>query len=422
MFNRLKGTRDIFNKTADIFNYIKNVFFSCCDKYNYKFIDTPIIEEANLFIRSAGETSDIVNKEMYVFKDHNNQLIALRPEATASTIRAYTQNKINNFEGDAKFYYFGPMFRYERPQKGRYRQFYQGGVELISKKNALSNFEIIKLAYDFLKLLKIDDFVLELNNLGSFSSRNKYINDLKKYFLNHKNELSELSQERLEKNVLRIFDDKVDGEKEFVKKAPILWNYLTKEEQDEFNQLLSLLDTFNIKYKINNFLVRGLDYYNDVVFEFVSHSEALGSKSTILAGGRYDGMIKEFGGPDKNSIGFAFGLDRIIEIISSQIDLYPEINNKLDVLIAYLNDDEKDQIIKIAYDLRNEFNVHLVNEKINVKQLFKLQYQLQPKYLIFKELNMSNNFIKVKSLHKKDEWEIEYKNIEDFKQKIISKG
>ena len=419
MFNKLKGTRDIFGKTADIFNYIKNVFFSFTENYNYKFIETPIIEDANLFIRSAGETSDIVNKEMYIFKDNNQQLIALRPEATASTIRAYVQNKINNFDGDAKLYYFGPMFRYERPQKGRYRQFYQGGVELIAPKSPLTNFEVIKLAYDFLAKLKINDFILEINNLGSFDSRNKYILDLKKYFAKYKDELSNLSKERLEKNVLRIFDDKVDGEKDFVKKAPILWDYLSNEEKTNFDELLKLLDKFKIKYKINNFLVRGLDYYNDIVFEFVSNSDALGAKSTILAGGRYDGMIKEFGGPNKDSIGFAFGVDRLVEIISSQIHLYPELIDNLDILIAYLNDNEKEEIVKIAYDLRTKYKVNLINEKINIKQLFKKQYDLKPKYLIFKELNMPKNYIKVKYLDTKSEKEIEYINLEDFERKIL---
>lgn len=419
MFKKLKGTRDIFGKTADIFNYIKNVFFSFTENYNYKFIETPIIEDANLFIRSAGETSDIVNKEMYIFKDNNQQLIALRPEATASTIRAYVQNKINNFDGDNKFYYFGPMFRYERPQKGRYRQFYQGGVELIAPKSSLANFEIIKLAYDFLTKLKINDFIIEINNLGSFDSRNKYILDLKKYFTKYKDELSVLSQERLDKNVLRIFDDKVDGEKDFVKKAPILWDYLSNEEKANFNELLKLLDKFKINYKINNFLVRGLDYYNDIVFEFVSNSEALGAKSTILAGGRYDGMIKEFGGPNKDSIGFAFGVDRLIEIVSSQIHLYPELIDNLDILIAYLNDNEKEEIVKIAYDLRTKYKVNLINEKITIKQLFKKQYDLKPKYLIFKELNMPKNYIKVKYLNTKEEKEIEYINLEDFERKIL---
>ena len=419
MFNKLKGTRDIFGKTADIFNNIKNVFFSFTENYNYKFIETPIIEDANLFIRSAGETSDIVNKEMYIFKDNNEQLIALRPEATASTIRAYVQNKINNFDGDAKLYYFGPMFRYERPQKGRYRQFYQGGVELIAPKSPLANFEVIKLAYDFLAKLKINDFILEINNLGSFDSRNKYILDLKKYFAKYKDELSDLSKERLDKNVLRIFDDKVDGEKDFVKKAPILWDYLSNEEKTNFDELLKLLDKFKIKYKINNFLVRGLDYYNDIVFEFVSNSNALGAKSTILAGGRYDGMIKEFGGPNKDSIGFAFGVDRLIEIVSSQIHLYPELIDNLDILIAYLNDNEKEEIVKIAYDLRTKYKVNLINEKITIKQLFKKQYDLKPKYLIFKELNMPKNYIKVKYLDTKEEKEIEYINLEDFERKIL---
>ncbi|BAQ54219.1 histidine--tRNA ligase [Mycoplasmopsis arginini] len=415
MFNRLKGTKDIFGKEARILNFIRQTFEKVSNRYNFSFIETPIIEDYALFVRATGETSDIVTKEMYVFQDKGQRTISLRPECTASTIRAYVENKINNLE-KTKLYYFGPMFRYERPQKGRYRQFIQGGVELIEDKSVLSNFEIIKFANDFLKELKLNDFVLQINNLGSFESRNKYINYLKDYFQKYKDQLSEISQLRLEKNVLRILDDKEENQKEFVKNAPKLIEFLSDEEKKDFDELINLLNNFGISYEINPYLVRGLDYYTDIVFEFVSTSEALGSQSTILGGGRYDGMIESFGGPKIGSIGFAFGLDRIAEIISFNIEKYDNLKNKLDILIAYLNDEEKQEIINIAYDLRKEFNVELINKKITIKQLFKQNYQLKPNILIFKELNSKENEIKMKINEK--EFVFEYRNVQDFKNKL----
>lgn len=416
MFQRLKGTRDIYGLEEKVLNLIENKFFKIIKNYNFKRICTPIIEDANLFIRSVGETSDIVSKEMYLFKDNGQRDIALRPEGTASTIRAFVENKINNLE-PTKLAYFGPMFRYERPQKGRYRQFIQGGVELIENSTVENNFEIIKLAYDFLKSLKISNITLEINNLGSFESRNNYIEILKEYFSKYKEQLSEISLIRLQKNVLRILDDKEEIKKDFVKNAPRLIDYLSSIEKERFNNLLDLLDEFEIKYVINPYLVRGLDYYNDVVFEFVSNSDALGSQCTVLGGGRYDGMIKSFGGPDIGSIGFAFGVDRLMEIIMSNIDNYPELSFNETILIAYLNEDEKNEIRKIAYDLRKDFQVIFPSQRQSIKSLFRLQYKLQPKYLIFKELNMKKNELKIKSLL--NERNIIYTNLDEFKN-IIS--
>lgn len=416
MFQRLKGTRDIYGLEEKVLNLIENKFFKIIKNYNFKRICTPIIEDANLFIRSVGETSDIVSKEMYLFKDNGQRDIALRPEGTASTIRAFVENKINNLE-PTKLAYFGPMFRYERPQKGRYRQFIQGGVELIENSTIENNFEIIKLAYDFLKSLKISNITLEINNLGSFESRNNYIEILKEYFSKYKEQLNEISLIRLQKNVLRILDDKEEIKKDFVKNAPKLIDYLSSIEKERFKNLLDLLDEFEIKYVINPYLVRGLDYYNDIVFEFVSNSDALGSQCTVLGGGRYDGMIKSFGGPDIGSIGFAFGVDRLMEIIMSNIDNYPELSFNETILIAYLNEDEKNEIRKIAYDLRKDFQVIFPSQRQSIKSLFRLQYKLQPKYLIFKELNMKKNELKIKSVL--NERNIIYTNLDEFKN-IIS--
>ncbi|QJG66627.1 histidine--tRNA ligase [Mycoplasma phocoeninasale] len=415
MFKRLKGTKDIFKKEALILEYIKASFFKIARNYNFDFIETPIIEDINLFIRSSGEMSDIVSKEMYHFKDNGGKEIALRPEGTASAIRAYVENKINNLE-NSKLFYFGPMFRHERPQKGRFRQFNQGGVEIIENRSINTNFEIIKLAQDFLHSLRIEDFILEINNLGSTKTRIKYLQVLKDYFSAHADQLSDISKQRMQKNVLRILDDKEESQKDFVKNAPKLIDYLSEDELRDFNSLLKKLDDFEIKYTLNPYLVRGLDYYNDVVFEFVSNSAALGSKSTILGGGRYDGMISSFGGPNLDSIGFAFGVERLMEIISYNFEKYPELDEENLVLIAFLNNEEENEILKIAYDLRKSFQVKLINSKISIKQLFKLQYKYKPRYLIFKELNFKDNEIKVKTFNA--EKNIVYRGNDDFKKQV----
>nr|WP_307928129.1 histidine--tRNA ligase [Mycoplasmopsis bovis] len=280
-------------------------FFRLIELNCFNLVETPILESADLYKRSVAG-SDIVSKEMYEFTDKGNRILSLRPEGTAGFIRALIENKwhvINDefWPRTTKFAYYGPMFRYEQPQKGRMRQFYQAGVEIIDGKsgdlNIYQDAELINMAYELLDSLGVG-FVLKINSIGDQKCRNKYQEELRKYLEQYKDELTPINQERLKNNVFRILDDKVDSQKPFMKKAPKLKDFLSSKSRDHFKKTLMLLDILNIKYEIDFSLVRGLDYYDEIVYEFVSSAKDAGSQSTIVGGGRYSNLVKELGGPD----------------------------------------------------------------------------------------------------------------------------
>ncbi len=304
----VKGTKDLLGKEIHIHNIIISKFERLCKVMNFQQITTPILENCEIFTRSLGLSSDIVSKEMYNFIDQGNDNLVLRPEGTAAIARAIITNSL---EQDLnKFFYFGPMFRRERPQSGRLRQFHQVGVEYIGSKNHLSDVEVILLAEQFLKDLKIrEKLILEINSLGNEQSRYKYNLDLKNFFEKNISKLSEISKKRLNKNPLRILDSKEKQDQEVVQGAPNIIDYLDEESMFFFEELLSSLDKLKIDYKINRFLVRGLDYYNHTAFEYITNDKK--SQNTVLAGGRYNGLIKNLGGKDLSGVGWAAGIERI---------------------------------------------------------------------------------------------------------------
>ncbi|MGX9340349.1 histidine--tRNA ligase [Mycoplasma sp. 4044] len=424
MYQKVKGTKDIFGQEANLYLQIVDTFKNICQKYSFSYIETPVIEHTELFVRSAGEFSDIVNKEMYSFQTRGEKMISLRPEGTAPVIRSVVENKLATNNYYLKVFYYGNMYRYERPQKGRYREFRQGGVEFLAPKSVDTNFEIIKLASDFLNQINIKDFVLEINSLGSDASRKTYTQHLQKYFAKYQDKLSEINKKRLENNVLRILDDKEQNDLDFVKNAPQLWDFLSQHEKDDFNSLCKLLEKHNINYSVNKSLVRGLDYYNDIVFEFVSTSQALGTKSTILAGGRYDGMLKQLGGPDVDSIGFAFGMERLVEILTHN-NSNKNYSQYKKVLVAYLNEDEKEEMTNLVSQLRSsnaKLSIEIFYEPLSIKKMFKKAEQIEADIIIFKELNQAKNHYKIKYVDKGktllSEKTIELKNIEQFIEEI----
>ena len=304
----VKGTKDLLGKEIHIHNIIISKFERLCKVMNFQQITTPILENCEIFTRSLGLSSDIVSKEMYNFIDQGNDNLVLRPEGTAAIARAIITNSL---EQDLnKFFYFGPMFRRERPQSGRLRQFHQVGVEYIGSKNHLSDVEVILLAEQFLKDLKIrEKLILEINSLGNEQSRYKYNLDLKNFFEKNISKLSEISKKRLNKNPLRILDSKEKQDQEVVQGAPNIIDYLDEESRFFFEELVSSLDKLKIDYKINRFLVRGLDYYNHTAFEYITNDKK--SQNTVLAGGRYNGLIKNLGGKDLSGVGWAAGIERI---------------------------------------------------------------------------------------------------------------
>ncbi len=350
--NKPKGTKDIFGRRQEIRAFVKDALREVAKVYNFAEIETPIFERKEVFVKSVGETSDIISKEMYEFEDKKGRKMVLRPEGTAGTIRAIVENKLASVGNKpVKLFYMGPMFRYENPQKGRQRQFTQFGVEMISEKNPYGDAEVILLASMILDVLGIKSKLL-INSLGDKTTRESYSKALKEYFAKHTSELTGDSLKRLETNPMRILDDKVDGKKDFVINAPKISDFYTPETKAYFDKVTEFLTAMNIPFEITPTLVRGLDYYTDTAFEFVSVSSSAGSQSTIIGGGRYENLVKSFGGPDKSGIGFGLGIERLVndveEIIGDE-----EIVDKPFVYVLNIAPEAQVAVAGIVYMLRS---------------------------------------------------------------------
>jgi len=306
----VRGMRDILPDQSASWQFIENTARQLFNSYGYKELRTPIIEPTDLFVRTIGEVTDIVEKEMYTFQDRNDDSLTLRPEGTAGCVRAGIQHGLLHNQ-QQRIWYTGPMFRHERPQKGRYRQFYQAGIETYGIATPDIDAEVIAIAARLWKLLGLDmsTIRLEINSLGSNEARDKYRTILIDYFSQHEDQLDEDSKRRLHKNPLRILDTKNPALKELVANAPDLLDYLDDESKAHFEGLKQRLDSMGIAYQVNSRLVRGIDYYNRTVFEWIT--EELGAQGTICAGGRYDGLVKQIGGRDTPACGFGIGLDRL---------------------------------------------------------------------------------------------------------------
>ena len=292
MITKPKGTYDVYGTSAKYFNYINGVFSTVAEYYNYKYIRTPLFESSDLFHRTVGETSDIVSKETYDFCDRGDRNVTLRPEGTAGVVRSYIENKMY---GDAnqpiKLYYSGTMYRYERPQAGRYREFSQFGVEVLGSDSPMQDAEVISLAYRTLEELGIDDITVKINTLGDNESRNNYREALVKYLEPHINDLCPDCKERFKTNPLRILDCKADKDSDILKNAPSILEYLNEESNNRFKKVLEFLNHLDVDYEIDSSIVRGLDYYNHTVFELVTNMPELGNANTLGAGGRYNNLV-----------------------------------------------------------------------------------------------------------------------------------
>ncbi|TKA59015.1 Histidyl-tRNA synthetase [Mycoplasmopsis bovis 8790] len=408
MFNRVKGTSDYITSDIEKRGEILREFFRLIELNCFNLVETPILELADLYKRSVAG-SDIVSKEMYEFTDKGNRMLSLRPEGTAGFIRALIENKwhiINDefWPRTTKFAYYGPMFRYEQPQKGRMRQFYQAGVEIIDGKsgdlNIYQDAELINMAYELLDSLSVG-FVLKINSIGDQECRNKYQEELRKYLEQYKDELTPISQERLKNNVFRILDDKVDSQKPFMKKAPKLNDFLSSKSRDHFTKTLMLLDILNIKYEIDFSLVRGLDYYDEIVYEFVSSAKDAGSQATIIGGGRYSNLVKELGGPDLFAAGWGLGIDRLIDIMKiEQGEKYSQdIEDNIDIVIGTSNPDYKILLFGIAKELRDRgFSTNFIYESIKSKKIYEKAQKNGAQYLISDDEKDPNGYCFVKNL------------------------
>ena len=346
-----KGTQDILPADSAKWQYVENVARETFKKYNYGEIRTPMFEHYEVISRSVGDTTDIVTKEMYDFHDKGDRHITLRPEGTAPVVRSYVENKLfaPEVQKPVKVYYIGSMFRYERPQAGRLREFHQLGVECFGSKNPATDVETIAMAYQLFNTLGIKEVTLHLNSLGNTESRLAYRQALIDYLTPMRDTLSKDSQRRLDENPLRVLDSKEKEDKVAVENAPSILDYLDDESQAHFDEVRAMLDSLNIPYVIDTNMVRGLDYYNHTIFEFITTIDK--SELTICAGGRYDSLVEYFGGPETAGFGFGLGLERLLLVLDKQGIELPE-EESLDVYIAVLGSGANGKALELVQAIR----------------------------------------------------------------------
>lgn len=346
-----KGTQDILPADSAKWQYVENVARETFKKYNYGEIRTPMFEHYEVISRSVGDTTDIVTKEMYDFHDKGDRHITLRPEGTAPVVRSYVENKLfaPEVQKPVKVYYIGSMFRYERPQAGRLREFHQLGVECFGSKNPATDVETIAMAYQLFNTLGIKDVTLHLNSLGNTKSRLAYRQALIDYLTPMRESLSKDSQRRLDENPLRVLDSKEKEDKVAVENAPSILDYLDEESQAHFDEVRTMLDSLNIPYVIDTNMVRGLDYYNHTIFEFITTIDK--SELTICAGGRYDSLVEYFGGPETAGFGFGLGLERLLLVLDKQGIELP-VEESLDVYIAVLGSGANGKALELVQAIR----------------------------------------------------------------------
>ncbi len=409
-----KGTYDIYGDRAEEMLYLKKLLEALMDKYNAHYIETPIFEAGQLFHREDFATTDMVNKETYDFKDRGDRLLTLRPEGTAGVVRSIIENKLY-INTPLKLWYMGPMFRYERPQAGRHRQFYQFGVEVFGVESAIMDAEVISMASNLFNILGLKGIKVKINTLGDKASRDAYRTALLNYFKPYLNDLCEDCQNRYEKNPLRILDCKVDSDKDIMKNAPKITDYLNEESKKHFEDVKKYLDALNIEYTVSENLVRGLDYYTHTVFEVEADIKDFGSQNVLAGGGRYDNLVESVGGPKMPGVGFAIGIERLLEALHSEnIDIKEK--KELDVYMFKAEDADSDYVLNLANALRmNGFNIEMDYASKSFKSNFKKADDLKAKYIIIigKE-EMENNTLTVKNNQTKEEYKVKVEDIINF--------
>ena len=415
MITKQKGTNDISGVLAKKREYLNDIIRSICEKYNYNYIETPVFEATELFHRSVGETTDMVSKETYDFLDRGDRAITLRPEGTAGVARWFLENKLyGNMTEPIKVYYNEKMYRYERPQAGRMREFTQFGIELIGSDDVLADLEVISLAFQTYELMGLNGVKIKINSLGDAESRNNYREALLNYLKPHINDLCEDCKERLEKNPLRILDCKIDGDKDIIKNAPKTIDYLNEESLNRYNKLKEYLDLLEISYEEDVRLVRGLDYYNHVVFEVYADVPEYGDLA-LGGGGRYNGLMEVLGGPKVPAVGFAMGYDRTLFAIEASGINIP-INDSIDAYVMYVSNGEKETAAYLMQNLRmNGFitETDLLNK--GLKGEFKSADRFNAKYLIIlNDEDLKDMKVNVKDNRTKEEEKVAINDLVDY--------
>ncbi len=402
----LKGTKDILPQDIDMWHFLEKKADEVFSKYGFKEIRTPIIEVTELFARGVGDTTDIVNKEMYTF-EKSDRSITLRPENTAGVVRSFIENGMSRLSAPVKLWYHGPMFRYERPQAGRQRQFHQVGVEMFGIKQATADAEVILMAENYLKALGLNDLEVEINSLGCPKCREEFKNKLKSVLKPYFNDLCEDCQNRYEKNPLRLLDCKVDSCKKIFEKPEVQEvinsDFICEDCAQHYKELKLYLDKMGVKYSENKLLVRGLDYYNRTVFEIKSNS--LGSQNAVCGGGRYDSLVEQLGGAPTPAVGFAMGMERLISLLPAiepkKLDGYIVSNNSVEAFL--LAEELRQKGLNVEFDLTN---------KKFTKQLEKASKVAKYAFILGED-EIKNNTVSVKNLEQGKQVTVNRENCTD---------
>ena len=416
MIQKPKGTYDVYGEYGRKVLYLEDLLKTLMEKYNYEYVRTPLFESSELFHRGVGETSDIVKKETYDFVDRGDRNMTLRPEGTAGVVRSFIENKMyGRADMPVKTWYYGPMYRYERPQSGRFREFYQFGVEVFGSSSPLMDAEVISIPVRFYELLGLKNIKVNINSLGDKDSRDNYRKALIEYFRPHIDELCEDCKERFEKNPLRILDCKVDADKEIMNKAPKMIDYLNESSKKHFEDVQKYLTAIDIDFVVNPKIVRGLDYYTHTVFEVEASVEGFGSQNVLGAGGRYDNLVKNIGGPSTPGVGFALGLERLITALD--FEKIEVLDDKLvDIYIIPMSNNECDYCISLLDKIRmNGFSADMDYMNRNIKSNFKQADRLNAKFVIIVgEEEINSKVLTIKDNKTKEEYKVKVEGLIDF--------
>ena len=408
-----KGTKDVLGSESYKWQFIENTARKVAKVFGAQEIRTPTFEHTEVFLRGVGETTDIVNKEMYTFNDKGGRSITLKPEGTAGVARAFVENGLFSSALPAKFYYITQCFRYERPQAGRLREFHQFGVEFLGASDANIDAETILLAKTFLDEVGVKNISLFINSIGCRECRKKYQTALKEYLKENLDNMCELCKDRMEKNPLRVLDCKNDDCKKITKNAPKILDYICDDCKAHFEKVQKLLNLAGVKFKVDPNIVRGLDYYNKTVFEFVS--ENIGAQGTVCGGGRYDGLIAQLGGNDVAGIGFAIGIERILMLLENTGVQIPN-ENKITLYLAPIGEEASDKVFALTTALRNKgVSVDFDHMNRGIKSQFKYADKIGVKYVgVIGSNELEKGVVKLKNMADGAETELSFTELIDF--------
>ncbi|MCI7147395.1 MAG: histidine--tRNA ligase [Candidatus Fimisoma sp.] len=408
--NAPKGTKDLLPGQVHKWHYVEGKFADICRRYGFKEIRTPMFEHTEVFARGIGDTTDVVQKEMYTFNDHGNRSITLKPEGTSGAVRAFIEHKQYAEVQPTKYYYNTDCFRYEKPQSGRLRHFHQFGIEVFGTPNMMADAEVICLAHDFLTDLGITEIELRINSVGCPECRKKYREALKAYLLPHYEDLCGTCKERFERNPMRIIDCKSEICQAIVKDAPRMIDYLCDDCRNAFEDLKSNLTAMGIDFTIDPNIVRGLDYYTKTAFEFVTTK--IGAQGTVCGGGRYDHLVEELGGPPIPGVGFGLGIERLLLLMEANNAYFPE-ENRVDAFIAVMGDAAKAFGLKLARELRAKgITAEMDTLARNIKGQFKYADRLNARYtLVIGDNELEKGVVSLKDMVKSEQREIKIEDI-----------